>query len=174
MSFSSNASSEVVPANDNKAINDIYHKLSNSFTILDISVIDDIYMNDATYISETQDKEIVLGKNPIIDLYATFFNKIKLKNAKIEVDFRLQVRQYTDGQATDIGYYLMRFHPGEESGEPMSEFAGKFVMVSRKNTQGEWKISVDSNTRSIPKFYYNATPIANLYYGKQYSQKPAQ
>ncbi|UCX04869.1 DUF4440 domain-containing protein [Shewanella glacialimarina] len=159
---------------DNDMLNENYSHLTKGFYNLNMEVINDIYIDDAVYISETQDKDIVYGKKNIIDLYHKFFDKIKRKNAKIEIDFRVAIRQSSADQSTDIGYYLVRFHPGKESGEPVSEFAGKFVTVSRLTAEGKWKISVDSNTRSKPEFYYRAKPMPNWYYGKQFIQQSTE
>ena len=159
---------------DNDLLNENYNHLTKGFYSLNMGVINDIYIDDAVYISETQDKDIVYGKQNIIDLYHKFFDKIKRKNAKIEIDFRVAIRQSSADQSTDIGYYLVRFHPGKESGEPISEFAGKFVTVSRRTADGKWKLSVDSNTRSKPEFYYRAKPMPNWYYGKQFIQQATE
>lgn len=159
------SASESVP---HKALNANFAKLTQAFEQLDLSSIEQIYTDDAAYISETQEKGIFSGKDNILSLYTRFFDKIKRKNAKLEVDFRVLIRHSDTNSATDIGYYLVRFHPGEDSGEPISEFAGKFVTVFAKDNKGKWQISVDSNTHALPKFYYDAKPVPNLYYGRQF------
>ncbi|UJF20900.1 DUF4440 domain-containing protein [Shewanella sp. OMA3-2] len=159
---------------DNDMLNENYTLLAKGFYNLNIEVLNDIYSDNAVYISETQDKDILYGKQNIINLYRNFFDKIKRKNAKIEIDFRVAVRQLSEDQSTDIGYYLVRFHPGKESGEPISEFAGKFVTVAKRTAEGKWQINVDSNTRSKPEFYYRAKPMPNWYYGKQFIQQATE
>jgi ketosteroid isomerase-like protein len=151
-----------------QTLNANFTKLTQAFEQLDLTAIEQIYTDDAVYISETQDRGIISGKENILDLYSRFFNKIKTKHAKLEVDFRVLVRYSEPNSATYIGYYLVRFHPGKESGEPISEFAGKFVTVFTKNNKQQWKISVDSNTHAAPHFYYDAKPVPNLYYGRQF------
>ncbi|WP_254693688.1 DUF4440 domain-containing protein [Shewanella sp. MEBiC00475] len=151
-----------------QTLNANFEKLTHAFEQLDLTAMEDIYTEDAVYISETQDRGIIIGKENILNLYSRFFNKIKRKNAKLEVDFRILVRSIEPNSATDIGYYLVRFHPGKESGEPVSEFAGKFVTIFTKDNKQQWKISVDSNTHTAPHFYYDAKPVPNLYYGRQF------
>jgi ketosteroid isomerase-like protein len=151
-----------------QTLNANFTKLTQAFEQLDLTAIEQIYTDDAVYISETQDRGIISGKENILDLYSRFFNKIKTKHAKLEVDFRVLVRYSEPNSATYIGYYLVRFHPGKESGEPISEFAGKFVTVFTKDNKQQWKISVDSNTHAAPHFYYDAKPVPNLYYGRQF------
>lgn len=155
---------------DNEALNRFYTQFSNAFDQLDASVIEDMYAENACYIPEQQGKEITIGRENIVDLYRTFFGKIKHKNARIEVDFRVVERQMEVENATDIGYYLIRFHPPKETEEPVSEFAGKFVTVSKKKADGKWYLTVDTNNRSDPSFYFNAKPSPNLYYGSQFTE----
>ncbi|ABO23921.1 DUF4440 domain-containing protein [Shewanella loihica] len=155
--------------NDNDALNQFYKQFSVAFEQLDAAVIQDIYAENACYIPEQQNKEITMGRDNIIELYKRFFGKIKHKNAQIEVDFRVVERQLDKQQATDVGYYLIRFYPPKETEEPVSEFAGKFVTVSKKKADGKWYLTVDTNNRSEPSFYYSAKPLPNLYYGRQFS-----
>ncbi|MCL1059201.1 nuclear transport factor 2 family protein [Shewanella gelidimarina] len=156
-------------ANDNEALNELYTHFNEAFNELDISRIQSIYSEDACYIPESQGEEITLGRDNIVALYKTFFGKIKHKNAKIEVDFRVIERNLEGTSATDIGYYLIRFHPSIDAGEPVSEFAGKFVTVSQKKENGKWYLTVDTNNRAEASFYFNAKPTSNLYYGRQFS-----
>lgn len=155
---------------DNNALNQFYTQFSAAFEQLDAAVIEDLYAENACYIPEQQGKEITIGRENIVALYKAFFGKIKHKNAQIEVDFRVIERQMEAQSATDIGYYLIRFYPPKETEEPMSEFAGKFVTVSKKKADGKWYLTVDTNNRSEPSFYYGAKPSPNLYYGSQFTK----
>ncbi len=154
---------------DNAALNQFYTQFSQAFEHLDADLVQAIYAEDACYIPETQSKEITMGRDNIIAVYKKFFGKIKHKEARIEVDFRVIDRQMEANNATDVGYFLIRFHPPVDTEEPVSEFAGKFVTVSKKNKEGQWQLTVDTNNRSEPPFYYNAKPSPNLYYGRQFS-----
>ncbi|MCL1144625.1 SgcJ/EcaC family oxidoreductase [Shewanella sp. 10N.261.52.F9] len=159
---------QVALADDNEALNAVYNQFSDAFNELDASRMKSIYSEDACYIPESQGEGITMGRDKIVALYDTFFGKIKHKNAKIEVDFRVIERNIEGSSATDIGYYLIRFHPPIDNGEPSSEFAGKFVGVSKKKNDGKWYLTVDTNNRAEASFYYNAKPSPNLYYGRQF------
>ena len=165
LSFFSNADT----LSDNEIINSNYKTFATGFERLDLKTINQIYSDNAVYISESQDKPIVTGKTDILSLYSVFFKKIAKKEAHIEVDFRVVNRQLTSDNATDVGYYLVKFHPKKETGDPTSVFSGKFVLVSHKETDNRWKFTVDSNTRTKSDFYYAAKPVANLYYGRQFN-----
>jgi hypothetical protein len=165
---SGNVSQEALKSHsEDEGINRYYDKYTQTFTLLELTSIDELYMDNAVYISETQHRDIVQGKQNILALYQSFFDKIRRKQARIEVDFRVNIRKITEHSATDIGYYLVRFYPQADTGEPVSEFAGKFVNVFIKH-QGKWQISVDSNTRADPRFYFAAKPIQSLYYGQRF------
>ncbi len=154
---------------DNEALNNFYSQFVTAYTQLNEGVFEQLYATDASYIPEQQSKKITFGRDNIVELYRSFFNKIRNKKAHIQVDFRVIERRIDGNSATDVGYYLIHFYPPKETEEPMSEFAGKFVMVSKKKTDGKWYLSVDTSNRSDPNFYYNATPSPNLYYGSQFS-----
>ncbi|WP_394131595.1 YybH family protein [Shewanella maritima] len=147
------------------------------FEELSIDKLANVYTDDAVFISESRKDPIILGKDNILALYKKFFAKVRQKAAHIEVDFRVIDRKINVNSATDVGYYLVRVHPRDDKGEPVSEFAGKFVnryaYIDKK-----WLIAVDSNTRSKPEFYYNSKPTANLYFGRQFiepdTEKPAE
>lgn len=153
---------------DNIALNQFYTQFTQAFETLDAQIVKDIYAEDACYVPENQSKEITMGREKIIELYQQFFGKIKHKEAHIEVDFRVLDRQVEANSATDIGYYLIRYFPPLDAEEPISEFAGKFVTVSKKK-KGKWYLTVDTNNRSEPSFYYDAKPTPNLYYGQNFS-----
>ncbi|WP_394201807.1 YybH family protein [Shewanella waksmanii] len=159
--------------NEHEALNQFYHQFTEAFEHLDTDKLANVYAENACYIPESQGKEITMGKDNILKLYNKFFGKIKHKNAKIEVDFRVIERQLEPQNATDIGYYLIRFHPPAEAEEPVSEFSGKFVNVFKKEADDRWVLTVDTSNRSDPSFYFNAKPSPNLYYGRQYSALPA-
>ncbi|MCE9678538.1 nuclear transport factor 2 family protein [Shewanella sp. AS1] len=155
---------------DDDALNQFYAQFTVAFERLDVEIIKTIYAENACYIPEQQSKDITIGRDKIIALYNAFFSKIKNKNAHIEVDFRVIERQISQNSATDIGYYMIRYHPPKETEEPVSEFAGKFVNVSKKKNDGKWYLTVDTNNRAEPDFYYQAKPTPNLYFGLHFSK----
>ncbi len=149
-------------------INHIYHHFNKAFNTLDPQEMFFIYAQDASYVSNNQNKEILLGRKDIIDQYRTFFAKINDRKANIDVDFRIVKRHIEGKSATDIGYYLIRYYPYSDDGEPISEFAGKFVGVSKKYPNGHWYLVVETNNKADTDFYYDAKPQPNLYYGRQF------
>ncbi|MEI6858943.1 MAG: DUF4440 domain-containing protein [Shewanella sp.] len=159
---------------DNKAINQLYIQFIQAFNQLDAGIIENIYAENACYIPENENIGITLGRDSIIAIYTAFFVKIKNKKGRIEVDFRVVERHMENKSVTDIGYYLIRFHPSVDTEEPISEFAGKFVHISKKNTDGQWYLTVDTNNHSKPQFYYNSKPSPELYYGRHFLPSTAK
>lgn len=156
------------PSTRDQRINANYSLLTQAFNELNHGITAEIYANDASYLSESQSKEIYYGRDNIVAIYQRFFDKIRAKKARIDIDFRVLNRKLSGDSAFDTGYYLVRFYPAEETGEPVSEFAGKFVIGTQQETQERWYITLDMNNRSEPSFYLNAKPVANLYYGRQF------
>ncbi|ESE41016.1 MULTISPECIES: YybH family protein [Shewanella] len=153
-------------------INANYPLFTKAFTELDPEVTAEIYSKDASYLSESQSKEIYYGRESIVAIYQRFFDKIRNKKARIDIDFRVLNRKLSGNSAFDTGYYLVRFYPAEETGEPVSEFAGKFVIGTQKDSQQRWNVTLDMNNRAEPSFYLNAKPVPNLYYGRQFPPLP--
>lgn len=158
-------SSASANSDDNAALNQFYTQFTQAFETLDAQKVKNIYAEDACYIPENQSKAITMGRDNIIELYNKFFGKIKHKEARIEVDFRVLDRQVEANNATDIGYYLIRFHPPLDAEEPVSEFAGKFVTVSKKKKDGKWYLTVDTNNRSEPSFTTMQNPLQTCIMG---------
>ncbi|NMH63891.1 YybH family protein [Shewanella salipaludis] len=157
---------------DDQALNLNYDQFVLAFSQLEPQIIEKLYADNACYVSENQDKGIVEGRENILALYKAFFGKIRAKNAQIDIDFRVVNRQIEDKSATDVGYYLVRFYPAAETEEPVSEFAGKFVMMAKKRPDGKWHLTVDTNNRAEPSFYFSAKPSQNWYFGRQFSPLP--
>jgi len=153
-------------------INANYPLFTKAFTELSPEVTAEIYAKDASYLSESQSKEIYYGRESIVAIYQRFFDKIRDKKARIDIDFRVLNRKLSGNSAFDTGYYLVRFYPAEETGEPVSEFAGKFVIGTQKDSQQRWNVTLDMNNRAEPSFYLNAKPVPNLYYGRQFPPLP--
>ncbi|ABK48388.1 MULTISPECIES: hypothetical protein [Shewanella] len=170
-SFATPAKAKTTMTTD-QLINANYPLFTKAFTELAPEVTAEIYAKDASYLSESQSKEIYYGRDSIVAIYQRFFDKIRNKKARIDIDFRVLNRKLSGNSAFDTGYYLVRFYPAEETGEPVSEFAGKFVIGTQKDSQQRWNVTLDMNNRAEPSFYLNAKPVPNLYYGRQFPPLP--
>ena len=154
-------------------INANYPLFIGAFNQLSSEVTREIYTDDASYLSESQNKEIYYGRDSIVAIYQKFFDKIRKKKASIDIDFRVTKRKIWGNGAIDTGYYLVRFYPAQETGEPVSEFAGKFAIGTEKVSATQWKVNLDTSNRAEPSYYLNAKPVPNLYYGRQFPPLPS-
>lgn len=154
---------------DQAALNAIYQQYTQAFAALDAKLLASVYAENATYVPEQPGVAILKGQAGIVALYQKFFDRVKKRHASLEVDFRVVDRILKGNQATEICYYMVRFHPPKDTEEPVSEFAGKLVMQAEKNNQGHWQVVLDVSNRAEPALYYDATPKPNLYYGEQFA-----
>lgn len=159
-------------ATADQLINANYPLFTKAFAELSAEITAEIYTEDASYLSESQSKEIYYGRDSIVTLYQKFFDKIHSKKARIDIDFRIVKRKMVGETAIDTGYYLVRFYPAKETGDPVSEFAGKFVIGTQKVSISQWSVILDMNNRAEPSFYFNAKPVSGLYYGRQFTPLP--
>lgn len=157
---------------DDQMINLNYQRFTQAFSQLNAELTHSIYTSDASYLPESQSKPIYYGRDDIVGIYQRFFNKIKKKKARIDIDFRIANRRISGDSAIDTGYYLVRFYPAAETGEPVSEFAGKFAIGTQKVSKTQWQVSLDTNNRAEASAYLNAKPVPNLYYGRQFPPLP--
>lgn len=159
---------------DEAALNAIYGEFIKAFKALDAAPLGNVYADDTTYVPEQPSVGIVKGKTAVLALYQKFFDRVKKRRASLEVDFRVVERiSNSRNEDTEICYYMVRYHPPQDTEEPISEFAGKLVMMLKKNDQHQWRVQLDMSNRADAKHYYDATPHPNLYYGEQFSQLPA-
>ncbi len=147
-----------------KQINQTYQKFINAFVELNVDEIDYLYDQNIIYISESKNEAIMQGSDKVKLIYQRFFDRVKQKNASLEIGFRILNRNITDEQATDIGYYIIRFIPSQKSEEPVSEFAGKFLIISKKAKTGQWLWSMEMNNSAKLEHYFSSKKENDLFY----------
>ncbi|QSX35146.1 nuclear transport factor 2 family protein [Shewanella avicenniae] len=153
------------------ALNAIYGEFIKAFKALDAAPLANVYADDTIYVPEQNSVGIVKGKTDVLALYQKFFDRVKKRRAALDVDFRVIERLHTStNEVTEIVYYMVRYHPPQDTEEPISEFAGKLVMMLKKNNQLQWRVQLDMSNRADAKLYYDATPHPNFYYGEQFSE----
>lgn len=150
----------------NQQINGIYDTFVESYVSLDSEALHQLYSANACMMTVSADREFIHGREEIIAAIEEWFDKIRERDASIDIDFRVVNRHHEGEVVTDAGYYLMRFTPHAESEQPSSEFAGKFVMNFKKNEQGSWQVFMDSSNRSKPDLYFSAQKAPELYFSE--------
>ncbi|MBY5991901.1 YybH family protein [Ferrimonas balearica] len=148
----------------NQEINSLYDTFVQSYFELDPEPLMALYSVDACLMGVSADTEFIRGREAIIKAIGKWFEKVKSRDATIKIDFRVIERQLEGQVVTDAGYYLIRYTPNQESEQPASEFAGKFIMSFKQSLDGEWHIFVDSANRSKPELFYAAGAEPGLYF----------
>ncbi|MBM7070701.1 DUF4440 domain-containing protein [Shewanella sp. 202IG2-18] len=148
----------------NEKINATYSHFINAFKQLNADLIQPVYNKNAIYIPEQKSDDLIIGSEDIDLIYQRFFNRIKHKNAKVSVGFRIISRDISSDRATDIGYYLIRFIPADHTEQPISEFSGKFLVISKPTKNGDWQWVTEMNNKAKPTFYFGADSKPGLFY----------
>ncbi len=158
------ASHAVEKQNINEKINSTYVQFVDAFNKLNAELILPVYHHNASYISEHKKGGLIKGKEAINLIYQRFFDRVKHKKANVKIGFRVVSRDISQDRATDIGYYLIRFIPAAHTEQPVSEFSGKFLIISKPGEKGHWQWFTEMNNKAKSSFYFSATPREGLFY----------
>ena len=99
-----------------------------------------IYAEDAYYLQPKS--QHFKGLDALIENgFAGWFDWMKEGNGTLSISFRIIERELQESLGYDIGYYKVTQKRPEEEDE-ISE--GKFVVVTKKQENGEWRFQVDT------------------------------
>lgn len=123
-----------------KGIDVLYEKLSTAATSLDTKSFSDIYTKDAYYLSPAS--PLAQGIDGITPEWDGWFAWMKEGNGTLQMDFRIVAREvYDDAIGYDIGYVkTLQKRPNE----PDVTYETKFVVVTKKLPNGEWRYHIDA------------------------------
>lgn len=123
-----------------KPVDDIYQRFANAYRGGDASVFLDLYSEDALYLPAAA-PTILRGKAEIQQGFAQFFKSIKESKNRVEISFQILDRIASGDLVSDVGIFTLWIV--KEDGE-RDKFRGKFVVVARKDKDGQWRFHVDS------------------------------
>ena len=135
---------------NNQTIDEVYEQFSDAYEQLDASLIEPLYAEDAHYLVSDPGAGIKTGRDAIIRSFRQHFSGARSRGLKLRITFRIIHREMEGTFAYDVGYY--KYESFTEEGTP-SAFAGKFVTVLRKDSDGNWQFAVDA---------YSNTPVASF------------
>ncbi|WP_298445377.1 nuclear transport factor 2 family protein [uncultured Ferrimonas sp.] len=158
---------------DNDSINNVYQRFTQAHQELDVATLKQQYHNDALMMGISDKQPFVDGRNDILAAYNKWFTKVEKRDASIEIRFRCSNRIVHDDIVIDAGYYQMRYRPPHDSGEPTSQFGGKFLFTFMKNEQGQWQILADSSNRVQQELFLQSKPVAGLVYDDAFETMPS-
>lgn len=122
-------------------LDEIYEQYSQAYSRLDAQGAAALYTRDALYLQPG--RAIQQGRTPIQESFARFFQHSRVVGLQLRISFRIMARQVSSGLAYDVGIFtLITSRNGEEVGRSL----GKFVIVSRPDSDGTWKFQVSSHS----------------------------
>ncbi len=122
-------------------LDQIYEQYSQAYSQLNAKGAAALYTRDALYLQPG--RGIQKGRTPIQESFARFFQHSRVVGLDLHITFRIMARQVSGTLAYDVGIFtLVTSRDGEEVGRSL----GKFVIVSRPDTDGSWKFHVSSHS----------------------------
>ncbi len=126
-----------------KGIDALYEKLADATASLDTNGFSEIYAEDVFYLIPTA--PLIQGIDGIKPDWDDWFVWMKEGNGTLEMDFRIVAREvYDDAMGYDIGYAkTLQKRPNEAD----VIYETKFVVVTKKQSNGEWRYQVDAYSK---------------------------
>ncbi|MGB0894317.1 MAG: hypothetical protein ACPGUD_07910 [Parashewanella sp.] len=155
---------ESTPKSIGSQLNQLYAEVVTSFSQLDIERLSSVYDENVIYLPDHKSSKIIQGKHNVTLDYQRYFNRLKQKQVQVEVGFRLTHRDITPERVTDVGYYLIRYHPAKQTEQPISEFASKFMIISKPDQNGDWHWLMEMNDTTKSENYHQATSTPSLFF----------
>ncbi len=123
-----------------KGIDALYEKLSDATASLDTKTFSEIYAEDAFYFIPAS--PLAQGIKGVTPDWDSWFAWMKEGNGTLEIDFRIVAREvHDDALGYDIGYAkTLQKRPNEAD----VTYETKFVVVTKKLPDGEWRYQVDA------------------------------
>jgi uncharacterized protein (TIGR02246 family) len=122
-------------------LDQIYEQYSQAYSRLDAKAAAALYTRDALYLQPG--RSIQQGRATIQESFSRFFQHSRVVGLRLRISFRIMVRQISGDLAYDVGVFtLVTSRDGEEVGRSQ----GKFVIVSRPDTDGTWRFQVSSHS----------------------------
>jgi len=116
-----------------------YQRFAAAFASLDAERVSLVYTQDAFYLGPAGDMK--RGRATIRDHYAAAFESSRERGHTRQIRFELVARDSAGDLRNDIGYYTI---VTRDSAGHRERFRGKFLKVWRRDSDGVWRIRVDS------------------------------
>jgi len=116
-----------------------YQRFAAAFASLDAERVSRVYTEDALMLPSAGD--LKRGRAVIRDHYAKGFASDRDREHTRRITFELVARDSAGDLRNDIGYYTI---VTRDSAGHRERFRGKFLKVWRRDSDGVWRIRVDS------------------------------
>jgi len=119
-------------------IDDVYRRFSEAYRKLDPEAVTNLYTDDALYLAPGS--EVKRGREKILAEFSDFFNSVRQGGGSVSVSFRILARGVSESLAYDVGIFTVT--EKRANGEVRAG-SGKFVVVAKRERNGEWRFQVD-------------------------------
>jgi uncharacterized protein (TIGR02246 family) len=119
-------------------IDAVYATFSRAYETLDPAAVANLYTEDALYLEPGGD--IRRGRKAILDNFTGFFDSVREAGSTVRIRFEIVDRQVSENLATDVGYFTLS--RSTKDGRDSTD-RGKFVVISKKQADGAWRLHVD-------------------------------
>jgi uncharacterized protein (TIGR02246 family) len=130
----------------------VYAAFRDAYARLDAPAVAALYHDDAIYLAAGAAPK--RGRAQIEGGFRSFFEQVREGGGTLALEFRIVRRDVTAGLATDVGYYRLAV---VRNGVRGNASVGRFVTVSRPDTDGAWRCVVDSYSEADAA-EYDASP----------------
>jgi uncharacterized protein (TIGR02246 family) len=128
-------------SSDSAAVQAVYERMTLAYELLDVDAAANLYAEDACYVLPDSDRKVVEGRENIREIFVSFFEAARMRQAEISIEFRFVRRSVHGEVAHDVGYYRVT---GRREGDPVSTSTGKFATVLRRADDGTWRFITDA------------------------------
>lgn len=137
-------------------IDQVYATFSKAYATCDVSLISEIYSEEALYLQPNGEAGVQEGREAFIGGFEQMFAWAKESKIQLAISFRFVRREVWDDHAYDIGYYrLVQSNAQGEVGEPA---VGKFITLLEKQADGSWRFILDGYSNAPLSAFDSISP----------------
>ena len=142
-------------------VNAIYTRMSEGYASLDVNLMKKVYDSGYVYVAPGKHDPVWKGLEDILFKDGRFFNKMKERNNRIGINFRVIDRKKTNQMVADVGFYVIQITSPEQE---IDTSYGKFLITSTLQSNGHWAFYSDMDVDALQKDYDEAKKISELKY----------
>jgi len=129
-----------------QALKAVYARFSQAYKEADAEKVANLYTEDAYYLQPNS--EVIQGRDSVLALFQRMLDPIRQQQKPgPAIYFDILERKMSGSLGWDVGYYRIG-PPGADSAS--SKRGGKFIVLWRKDRDGQWRIHADGYSGLTP------------------------
>ena len=120
-------------------IDDVYRRFSEAYRKLDSEAVTNLYTDDAFYLSPGSD--VRRGREKVLASFSGYFDSVRKAGGSLSISFQILDRKVSGDLAYDVGIFTLTQKSADGK---LQSGRGKFVVVARRMTNGDWRFHIDS------------------------------